>query len=72
MGREDEIRLIAYNIWEQEGSVNDRDHEYWYRAEAIWEQQQNEQPVVKSAVKRTRKTAERKTSSTATKKPKKA
>jgi hypothetical protein len=38
MEREDEIRLIAYNIWEQEGSSDGRDGEHWFRAEAIWEQ----------------------------------
>jgi hypothetical protein len=40
MGREDEIKLIAYKIWEEEGCVDGRDCEYWFRAEVIWEQQQ--------------------------------
>jgi hypothetical protein len=38
MGREDEIRLIAYRIWE-EGCPNGRDCEHWYKAEVIWNQQ---------------------------------
>ena len=36
MAKEDEIRLIAYNIWEQEGCPNDKDYEHWLRAEALW------------------------------------
>lgn len=38
MGREDEIRLIAYNIWEEESCPNGRDCEHWFKAEAIWEE----------------------------------
>jgi len=33
--------LIAYRIWEEEGCPNGRDCEHWYRAELIWNQQQN-------------------------------
>ena len=40
MAKEDEIRVIAYNIWEQEGCPNGKDCEQWYRAEAIWELRQ--------------------------------
>ena len=39
MGREDEIKLIAYKIWEEEGCVDGHDCEHWFRAEAVWEQQ---------------------------------
>lgn len=42
MTREDEIRLIAYNIWEEEGCPNGVDCDHWYRAEFIWEQRQND------------------------------
>lgn len=38
MGREDEIRLIAYAIWEEESCPDGRDCEHWLMAEAIWEQ----------------------------------
>ena len=38
MGREDEIRLIAYEIWEGEGCPIGRDCEHWFRAEVVWEQ----------------------------------
>jgi len=39
MGKEDEVRLIAYNIWEQEERINGKDSEHWFRAEVIWEEQ---------------------------------
>jgi hypothetical protein len=42
MAREDEIKLIAYKIWEVEGCADGRDCEHWYRAETIWEQQQKQ------------------------------
>ncbi|HXY74024.1 MAG TPA: DUF2934 domain-containing protein [Dehalococcoidales bacterium] len=49
MGREDEIRLIAYKIWEDEGCQNGRDCEHWLRAETIWElNQKKDVPEVKS------------------------
>ena len=46
MGREDEIKLIAYSLWEEEGCIDGHDCEHWFRAEAVWEQQQK--AVVKS------------------------
>ncbi len=39
MAREDEVKLIAYRIWEEEGCPDGRDCEHWFRAETIWEQQ---------------------------------
>jgi hypothetical protein len=39
MAKEDEIKLIAYNIWEQQGCPNGHDCEHWFLAESIWEQQ---------------------------------
>ncbi len=76
MAREDEVRLIAYNLWEKEGCTSDRDCEYWYRAESIWEQQHQHEPAAarsrpaRSSSKTSRKTkssAERKKSSPASK-----
>ncbi len=62
MAREDEIKLIAYNLWEEESCPEGRDCEHWYRAEVIWEEQQKPKTAVKSssmeskpAVKQTRK-----------------
>lgn len=40
MGREDEIRVLAYEIWQQEGCCNGNDVEHWLRAEVIWEEKQ--------------------------------
>ena len=47
MGREDEIRLIAYSIWEGENCPGGRDCEHWFRAEVIWEEQ-NKKAAAKS------------------------
>ena len=44
MGREDEIRLIAYQIWEDEGCAYGFDREHWMKAEAIWEERAANQP----------------------------
>ncbi|HVP57014.1 MAG TPA: DUF2934 domain-containing protein [bacterium] len=42
MGREDEIRLIAYGIWEEEGRPDGRHLDHWLRAEIIWGGQSSE------------------------------
>ncbi len=39
MAREDEIKLIAYGLWEEDGCCHGRDVEHWIRAEMIWEEQ---------------------------------
>ena len=41
MAKEDEIRLIAYSLWEQEGCIDGKDCEHWYQAELIWQETQN-------------------------------
>ncbi|HEX7474488.1 MAG TPA: DUF2934 domain-containing protein [Dehalococcoidales bacterium] len=41
MGKEDEIRLIAYHIWEEEDCQNGHDCEHWFRAETLWEKKHN-------------------------------
>ena len=48
MAKEDEIRLIAYNIWEQEGCTNGKDCQHWFRAEAVWDKQQKPKAVATS------------------------
>ncbi len=60
MGREDEIRLIAYDIWEVENCPDGCDCEHWYRAEVIWEQRQKPQAAVKNTKKQSKKTVEQK------------
>ena len=44
MGKEDEIKIIAYRIWEEEGYRHGHDVEHWFKAEIIWE---TEHPVEK-------------------------
>ncbi len=41
MAREDEIRLIAYRIWEENGCPDGCANEHWFRAEAIWQKQES-------------------------------
>jgi len=48
MAREDEIRTIAYYIWQQEGCVDGQDCEHWIRAEAVWEDRQKQQAAARS------------------------
>jgi hypothetical protein len=45
MGREEEIRIIAYRIWEEESCCHGRDVEHWLKAEAIWEEKQKKESV---------------------------
>jgi hypothetical protein len=40
LSREDEIRIIAFHIWEGENRPNGRDVEHWLKAEKIWEAKQ--------------------------------
>ena len=42
MHHEDEVRLIAYGIWEEEGHHDGQDLEHWFKAEAIWQGQQGQ------------------------------
>ncbi len=70
MGREDEVRLIAYSIWEQEGCLDGKDCEHWYRAEFIWEGQQKKKAVTSVSSEPNRQSAKRNPKApTAPKKP---
>ena len=53
--REEEIRLIAYRIWEEEGRPHGRDWEHWRKAEGLWEEQHREEPRANRPEKRTPK-----------------
>ena len=58
MGREDEIRIIAYRIWEEEDCCDGRDCEHWLKAEVIWDKKQKNEAVrtdAKSNPKHTKK-----------------
>jgi hypothetical protein len=37
MHHDEEIRLVAHRIWEEEGRPEGRDLEHWFKAEAIWQ-----------------------------------
>ncbi len=39
MDRDEEIRLIAYQIWEQEGQPHGCEVKHWQKAEATWQYQ---------------------------------
>ncbi|MBI3743123.1 MAG: DUF2934 domain-containing protein [Chloroflexi bacterium] len=41
MDREQEIRILAHALWEQEGCPEGHDQDHWYRAEVIWALQQS-------------------------------
>lgn len=42
MDREEEIRQLAYRLWEQEGRGAGGEMERWLRAEAMWREEQTE------------------------------
>ena len=46
MGREDEIRIIAYRIWEEEDCCDGRHCEHWLKAEVIWEKKQKNEAAL--------------------------
>ncbi|MGA2158928.1 MAG: DUF2934 domain-containing protein [Dehalococcoidia bacterium] len=67
MDREEEIRLIAYQIWEEEGNVNGLDANHWQRAELIWENRRKQnnpcadkKPVAERGDKRKKKKTNKK------------
>jgi hypothetical protein len=39
MNHDEEIRLIAYRIWEGQGRQAGYDLEHWLKAEAMWQEQ---------------------------------
>ncbi len=51
MGREDEIRLIAYQMWQEADCCHGRDVDHWLKAEMIWEARQKEQTAAAAAAK---------------------
>ena len=64
MAREDEIRMIAYTIWQQEGCCDGRDKEHWLMAEVVWLENQKKgkaaapaKAPVKASPKSTKQTA---------------
>ena len=42
MEKQDEIKAIAYQMWEEEGCPYGKDLEHYYRAETMYQQQQSQ------------------------------
>jgi hypothetical protein len=49
MGREEEIKIIAHRIWEEEGYCDGHEMEHWLSAEVIWEEKQKNKAAPKNA-----------------------
>lgn len=70
MAREDEIRIIAYRIWEEEGCCDGHDCEHWLKAEVIWEEKQKNEAAAKELKVKSKQTARQgKKDTAASKKP---
>jgi hypothetical protein len=57
MGREDEIRVIACNIWEQEGCRDGHDCDNWLKAEVIWEEKEKDNAASANSIAVSKRTA---------------
>ncbi len=40
MQHEQDLRQIAYQIWEEQGHPQGRDLEHWLKAEVVWQERQ--------------------------------
>ena len=61
MDREEEIKEIAYKIWEEEGYPHGWDMDHWFRAEIIWEEHHKpKKPVTRKKVAVKKKTVSKK------------
>ena len=40
MHHEQEVQLIAYHMWEEQGHPHGHDLEHWLKAQAVWEDKQ--------------------------------
>ena len=63
--REQEIRELAYCLWEAAGCPSGQDLEYWHKAEAAWDEQnaRSAASAVKAARPRRRSAARKATKS---------
>ena len=61
MEREQEVRELAYRIWEQEGCLDGYDVQHWLKAEALWQEEHRPKSKPKRSKpinrKKTRKTS---------------
>ena len=62
VNRDEEIRQLAYRLWQEEGCPDGREVEHWLRAQMIWE----EITRPKSKPRQSRAPKERKTKQTPT------
>jgi hypothetical protein len=72
MGREDEVRCIAYSIWQEAGCPSGCDYEYWFKAESMWENKQEKSVSSNSKAQTKRTTMPRTKVATARKKTQKS
>jgi hypothetical protein len=47
--REEEIRELAYKIWQEEGCPHGSDVQHWLRAKMIWEEKTQRQNKTKQS-----------------------
>jgi hypothetical protein len=61
MNRDEEIREVAYKLWQEEGYLHGYEVQHWLKAEAIWQEKHSPKikPKQSQPLKRTksRKTA---------------
>lgn len=55
MNHEDEIRVIAYRIWVEEGCPDGRHADHWFMAETIWREQYRQEAIPASIKAKPRK-----------------
>ncbi len=64
MYHDEEIRLIAYRIWEEQGRPDGRDLEHWLKAEAISQEKPGQQALPSRTTSAPRVAADRKLAET--------
>ena len=70
MQHNEEIRLIAYRIWEEQGRPDGRDLEHWLKAEVIWQAKPVQQALPSRTASAPRVAAEKKLAGTPTQRSK--
>jgi Protein of unknown function (DUF2934) len=65
MNRDEEIREVAYKLWQEEGYPHGYEVQHWLKAEAIW--QEKHRPKIKpKQLKTLKRTKSRKTAAVET------
>ena len=59
MERQEEIRAIAYSIWENEGCPEGRHLDHWLNAEAIWRERIGRERSVRRTESRVKRVGRR-------------